>query len=349
MTAPHEFSTDEERWTPIQTLIWIATRSRRFMDALKRLPLSSVEDRLWRIQSENHSPHPMILSHALLALREEAKRGHIPGLDKTFPRESDATIGMLNVHDFARLDISFRAADVLRTWPGWPPALAWNAAKTRPWQAPTGIPKGWIRNLLPADYLPFAEVVKLLASGPTKMAIGLPRVEEEAERLRVGIAIVDAAAKGKVTLVGTPCERLENAPHLLHQLSPRTLIEPSTLHDLSPVPLGGGDWLGPRRYADEYAETGHAPESVSFCDVLIERKSLIKWMPILSAQAPRLSEADVRKLLLDEKAEKLLMTIGAAEQLIKAKDPLFPRDSIRKIARGLGIEGRRGRPKNSAK
>jgi hypothetical protein len=129
---------EEDRWSPVEVLIWIATRSRRFMDALKGLPLSSVEDRLWRLQRESHSPHPLSLSGALLALREEAKRGHIPGLDKTFPRESNGTIGMLKVHDFARLDISFWAADVLRTWPGWPPALAWDAAKTRPWQAGVG-------------------------------------------------------------------------------------------------------------------------------------------------------------------------------------------------------------------
>jgi hypothetical protein len=162
----HEMSVEADRWSPVEALIWIATRSRRFMDALKGLPLSSVEDRLWWLQRESHSPHPPLrLSDALLALREEAKRGHIPGLDKTFPRESDATIGMLNVHDFARLDISFRAADVLHTWPGWPPALAWNAAKRRPWQAPTGIPKGWIRNLPAGDYLPFAAVIDLLAFG----------------------------------------------------------------------------------------------------------------------------------------------------------------------------------------
>src|SRR5262249_9396239 len=113
------------------------------------------------------------------------------------------------------------------------------------------------RKLPAADYLLFAEVIKLLAFGPPKMAIGLSRVEEEAERLRAGIAIVDAASKGEITLVGTPCERWETPPHLLRQLGPRMRIEPETLRELAPVPSGGGDWLGPRRYADEYAERGH--------------------------------------------------------------------------------------------
>jgi hypothetical protein len=118
-----EASVEEDRWSPVEVLVWIATRSRRFMDALRGLPLSSVEDRLWRLQSENHSPHPMILSNALLAFREEVERGRIRGLEWTFSRAKDGTICMFNVHEFALMDISFRAADVLRTWPDWP--LLW--------------------------------------------------------------------------------------------------------------------------------------------------------------------------------------------------------------------------------
>ena len=51
------------------------------MEALRGLPLSFAEDRLWRLQSENHSPHPMNLSNALLAFREEVERGRIDGLE----------------------------------------------------------------------------------------------------------------------------------------------------------------------------------------------------------------------------------------------------------------------------
>jgi hypothetical protein len=144
----------EDRWSPVEVLVWIAMRSRRFTDALRGLPLSFAEDRLWRLQSENHSPHPMILSHALLAFREEVERGRIDGLEWKFPRAKDGTICMFNVNEFALMDISFRAADVLRTWPDWPATLAWNAAKTRPWQAPRGISKVWIRSLPAGDYLP---------------------------------------------------------------------------------------------------------------------------------------------------------------------------------------------------
>ena len=82
------------------------------MDALRGLPLSFAEDRLWRLQSENHSPHPMNLSNALLAFREEVERGHIDGLEWKLPRAKDGTICKFNVHELALTDISFRAADV---------------------------------------------------------------------------------------------------------------------------------------------------------------------------------------------------------------------------------------------
>jgi hypothetical protein len=86
----------------------------------------------------------MILSHALRAFREEVERGRIDGLEWKFPRAKDGTICMFNVNEFALMDISFRVADVLRTWPDWPATLAWNAAKTRPWQAPENSTSDWL-------------------------------------------------------------------------------------------------------------------------------------------------------------------------------------------------------------
>jgi hypothetical protein len=342
-----EASLEEDQWSPVQVLIWIATRSRRFMDALRGLPLSFAEDRLWRLQSENHSPHPMNLSNALLAFREEVERGRIDGLDWKFPRAKDGTICMFNVNEFALMDISFRAADVLRTWSDWPATLAWNAAKTRPWQAPRGISKVWIRSLPAGDYLPFADVVDLVAFGPAKVAICRSDIDEHAAQLRAGIAIINAAIESRIKLAGTPCERLQTHPHLLRQH--RIAIESETLHDLIPVPFGGRDWLGPRRYADEYAESGHAPQSVSFCGVMVERTSLLKWLTTTSIKAPGLREADVTELILSEKGKNPFVSIDKIVKLVQAKGPLFPREQIRQIAHKMRVEGRRGRPrKNSA-
>ena len=345
--ASQEASVEEDRWSPVEVLIWIATRSQRFMEAIRGLPLSCVEDRLWRLQSENHSPHPMNLSTALLAFREEVERGSIRGLEWEFPRAIDGTICMFNMYEFALMDISFRAADVLRTWPDWPATLAWNAAKTRPWQAL--ILKVWIRSLPAGDYLPFADVVDLVAFGRAKMAIGLSDIDEQAAQLRAAIAIVNAAIEGKIKLVGTPCERWHNQAHLLRRTGHRIAIGSETLHDLIPVPFGGRDWLGPRRYADEYAEIGHAQHSVSFCGVMVERTPLLKWLTTASIKAPGLREADVTKLVLSEKEKNPSVGIDKIVKLVQAKDPLFSRERIREIAHKMRVEGTRGRPrKNSA-
>jgi hypothetical protein len=67
-----------------------------------------------------------------------------------------------------------------------------------------------------------------------------------------------------------------HAPNAL--ADPHIVIGSETLPDLIPVPFGGRDWLGPCRYADEFAEIGHAPHSVSFCDVRVERATLRKWL-----------------------------------------------------------------------
>jgi hypothetical protein len=345
-----ENSLEEEPWTPVAVVLWIATRSRRFMGLLEGLPLTFLEEHLGHLQRENHSPHPMTLSNALLAFRQEVERGSIRGLEWPFPRANNGTLPMFNIHELALMGGSFRAADVLRTWPDWPPTLAWNAAKARPWQAQKGIPKAWIRTLPAGDYLPFADVGDLLAFGTAKMAIGLSDIEEQAAKLRAGIAIINAAVEGAIKLVGTPCERWPVEAHLLRQTGPRVLIESEALEDLIPVPFGGRDWLGPRCYAEAYAKIGHAPQSVRFCEVKIERTSLLKWLSALSTRAPGLSEADVTSLIFNEKTKNPSIGIGTIEQMIRAKDPLFPREPIRNIARKMGIEGRRGRPrKNSAR
>jgi hypothetical protein len=207
----------------------------------------------------------------------------------------------------------------------------------------------WIRSLPAGDYLPFADVVDLVAFGPAKVAIGLSDIDEHAAQLRAGIAIVNAAIEGKIKLVGTPCERWQNQARLLRQTVHRIAIGAETLHGLIPVLFGGRDWLGPRRYADEYAEIGHAKHSVSFCEVMVERASLLKWLTTASIKAPGLSEADVTKLVLSEKEKNPSVGIDKIAKIIQSKDPLFPREGIREIAHEMRVEGRRGRPrKNSA-
>jgi hypothetical protein len=64
-----EAAIDEERWSPIALLVWIAARSRRFVEALKDLPLALAEDGLWRLRRDNCAPYAISLGDALNAFR----------------------------------------------------------------------------------------------------------------------------------------------------------------------------------------------------------------------------------------------------------------------------------------
>jgi hypothetical protein len=233
---------EEERWSPVEALIWIATRSRRFVDALKGLPMYVAEDRLWRLRRETFAPYAVSLPDALSAFREQAQRAGVPGLEE-FSRRDDGSVRGLNIFEFALMDISILAADAIRVWPDWQAILAWNAAKTRPWRRPKGFSRAWIRSLPRTEYLPFADVADVLAFGPARAAIGLSEIEEHAARLSAGVAIVSAAVRGEVKLVGAPCERLKEHPHLVRQTGRLLAIDSDALHDLIPVPYGGRDWL----------------------------------------------------------------------------------------------------------
>lgn len=339
---------DEARWSPIKTLLWIVTRSHKFMKALERVPVMFLEE-CYRMQRENHSPYLMTFSNALQIFRQEAERGNIRPVEREFPRETDGALCVFNEHEFWLMPMSFRAYDVLQIWPDWPSAQVWKAASARDWKPPGGLSKGAIRRLPPEPYLPFGDVVDFLAFGPAKLSIGLADLEEQTARLIAGIALVGTASEGRLALVGTPCERHDPQAHILLHRGPRMAIGPDMLKDLAPVPYGARDWLGPRRYAENYAETGHAPQSVSFCGVMIERDSLLKWLRVVSTKIPGLSEEEVTSLIRGERVKNPEASIGQMEQLVKSRDPLFPRERVRQIARAMGIEGRRGRPgKNSA-
>ena len=87
---------------------------------------------------------------------------------------------------------------------------------------------------------------------------------------------------------------------------------------------------------------------MSFCDVRVERASLLKWLTTVSTKAPGLREADVTKLVLGEKEKNPFASIDQIVKTVRSKDPLFPRDRIIEIAREIGVKGRRAPRKNSA-
>jgi hypothetical protein len=201
----------------------------------------------------------MTLPNALQLLHHELEQGSLYPAAGEVPRAGDGTLSMFSIDEFLHMEIWFRPAEVVRTWLDWPLTEAWKAAKARPWQPPRGISKGWIRSLPPELYLLFGDVVDLLAFGPARLSIGLADLEERTARLDAGLALVGAASEGHVKLTGMPCGRNYPEAHILRHLGPRMPIEPEKLRDLVPVPFGGGDWLGPRRYAEDCAAMGHAP------------------------------------------------------------------------------------------
>jgi hypothetical protein len=81
--------------------------------------------------------------------------------------------------------------------------------------------------------------------------------------------------------------------------------------------------------ADEFAEIGHAPQSVSFCEVMVDRQSLLGWLTTVSTKAPQLREADVTKLVLAEKEKNGSVGIAKIVTLVQAKDPVGTKNLIR--------------------
>ena len=51
---------------------------------------------------------------------------------------------------------------------------------------------------------------------------------------------------------------------------------------------GARDWIGPKRFADEFPEQGQATESVTFVGVVVHRESLRRWVADLAGKpAPK--------------------------------------------------------------
>jgi hypothetical protein len=64
-------------------------------------------------------------------------------------------------------------------------------------------------------------------------------------------------------------------------------IEPKELADMTLVVDGARDWLGPKRFADEYPEIGQGKDSVSFVGVIVHRESFRRWLVELSGKASK--------------------------------------------------------------
>ncbi len=184
--------------------------------------------------------------------------------------------------------VTFARDDVFRLWRDWDCFAAWKQAKAQIWKPPPHLSLDWLNNLPPGQYVSIADVVALLAFGPDLMPISLNAVEENAARYRAGLALINAARDAKVTLGGRGTFRLPHFPGGLAPVDGLMKIESEFLSDMTLVIDGGPDWIGPKRFADEFPEKGQATESVTFVGVVVHRDSLRRWLADLAARpAPK--------------------------------------------------------------
>ena len=126
------------------------------------------------------------------------------------------------------------------------------------------------------------------------------------------------------------------------------------------------DWTGsPRRFGPRPVWRPRLARAAALCRGLCgmrpcarkraflrgrDRTDLVGKMVVRAfRQGPRAERSRSEKSL-GEKAQDASIGIGTIEQMVKAKDPLYPREAVRRLAREIGIAGKRGRRrKNSSK
>jgi hypothetical protein len=183
--------------------------------------------------------------------------------------------------------VTFSREDVHRVWEDWPCFSAWKLAKASAWRPPRNISADWLKNLPPGQYVSLSDAVDLLAFGSDLRAIGLSNnnMEEHAARLSAGLALTLAGKEEKVTLCGRATFRLPEFPGGIAPLAMLRKIEPKELANMTLVVDGARDWLGPKRFANEYPEIGQGKDSVSFAGVTVHRESFRRWLVELSGKA----------------------------------------------------------------
>jgi hypothetical protein len=134
--------------------------------------------------------------------------------------------------------------------------------RKRTWRPTKDLSPDWLKYLPPGQYISLSDVIALLAFGPDLLPIGLNNIEENAARFRAGLALMIAAKESKVTLCGHGTFRLPEFPGGIAPVAMLGKIEPKELADMTLVVDGARDWLGPKRFANEYPEIGQGKDSV---------------------------------------------------------------------------------------
>ena len=180
---------------------------------------------------------------------------------------------------------SFARSHLLKAWPDWPVFAAWKKAKSQPWSPPRGF-SGASLTELAGNWVSLSTVIETLAFFPNRMPIGLNFQTDLAMRLSAGLALLDAAADGKVALSGRATFRLPHHPYGVAPATPTIRLEPVDLRDMTLVIDAAPDWIGPRSFADQYPEQGQATRSVTYVAVSVQTDTLRRWIDDLTGKAP---------------------------------------------------------------
>ena len=135
-----QFSTNDERWPPFATLVWIATRSSQFTEILADFSPRDAEAFLHEQRYVRGAPLGLTISDACLLLREKMASGDLGGLEWNRFRPQDGGMVGFNKHELRLMpNLGLLRSDVLRAWTDIPCVAAWMMAASREWSAPDGL------------------------------------------------------------------------------------------------------------------------------------------------------------------------------------------------------------------
>src|ERR1700731_1600885 len=188
--------TNDERWPPFATLVWIATRSSQFTEILADFSPRDAEAFLHEQRYVRGAPLRVTISDACLLLREKMASGDLGGLEWNRFRPQDGGMVGFNEHELRLMpNLWLLRSDVLRAWPDIPCVAAWMMAASREWSAPDGLCRRWLDDLSGGPRLPMTVVVDLLAFGRAGEPDGLLDVDTLAARLVAARELFRAACR----------------------------------------------------------------------------------------------------------------------------------------------------------
>lgn len=155
-----QFSTNEERWPPFATLLWIATRSSQFTETLADFSPRDAEAFLHEQRYVHGAPLGATISGACLLLRETMASVDLGSPEWNRIRTQDGGMRGFNAHELRLMpNLWLLRSDVLRAWPDYPCIAAWRMAASREWSAPDGLCRRWLDDLSGGARLPMTVVV----------------------------------------------------------------------------------------------------------------------------------------------------------------------------------------------